>query len=83
MRKFRYPESYDTLNDDQTMIFDMMLWGYQTGRHYFLTGDAGVGKSYLIRTFSDFCKLNNINLVKVAPTGIAAINIGGMTIHRF
>lgn len=82
MRKYRYPDAYNTLNDDQLLIFDMMLWGYNNSRHFFLTGDAGVGKSYLIRTLSDFCRLNNINLIKVAPTGIAAINVSGMTIHR-
>lgn len=82
MRSYKYPDTYNTLNEDQSLIFDMILWGYNNGRHFFLTGDAGVGKSYLIRTWSDFCKLNNINLVKVAPTGVAAINVGGMTIHR-
>lgn len=82
MKKYKYPEQYDTLNEDQKMTFDMLLWGYNNGRHFFLTGDAGVGKSYLIRTLSDFCNINNINFIKVAPTGIAAINIGGMTMHR-
>ena len=49
-------------------------------RNVFLTGGAGVGKSYLtkqlINTYSG-------NLVTLAPTGISAVNIGGQTIHSF
>ena len=82
MKQYEYPQSYYTLNEEQTLIFNMMIWGFDNSKHFFLTGDAGVGKSYIIRTISDFCELNNINLVKVAPTGIAAVNINGMTIHR-
>lgn len=82
MRQHRYPETYETLNEEQSLIFEMLLWGYNNEKHFFLTGDAGVGKSYLIRAFSDYCKLNHINLVKVAPTGIAATNINGMTMHK-
>jgi len=46
----------------------------------FLTGGAGVGKSYLVK---DLIKKYPRNLVVVAPTGIAAVNIGGQTIHSF
>ena len=82
MNKYNYPKSYNTLNEDQKLIFDMLIWGYNNLKNFFLTGDAGVGKSYLINVLSEFCKLNAINLIKTAPTGIAAINIGGTTIHR-
>jgi len=46
----------------------------------FLTGGAGVGKSYLTK---EIIKTYYKNLVVVAPTGIAAVNIGGQTIHSF
>ncbi len=48
--------------------------------HTLLTGDAGTGKSTLIR---EFIAANEGKVVMLAPTGIAAVNIGGMTIHRF
>jgi ATP-dependent DNA helicase PIF1 len=46
----------------------------------FLTGGAGVGKSYLTKKL---IKEYFGNLVVIAPTGIAAVNIGGQTIHSF
>jgi ATP-dependent DNA helicase PIF1 len=49
------------------------------GRHMFLTGKAGTGKSTLIRRF---IAETNRNVVVVAPTGIAALNVDGYTIHR-
>lgn len=49
------------------------------GRHLFLTGKAGTGKSTLIRHFMAGTERN---VVVVAPTGIAALNVDGYTIHR-
>ncbi|MCP9271846.1 AAA family ATPase [Mycolicibacterium arenosum] len=49
------------------------------GRHVFLTGKAGTGKSTLIR---HFIAETERNVVVVAPTGIAALNVDGYTIHR-
>ena len=49
------------------------------GRHLFLTGKAGTGKSTLIRTFMAETERN---VVVTAPTGIAALNVEGYTIHR-
>lgn len=50
----------------------------QTGRHIFLTGKAGTGKTTFLRSIiaGTYKKA-----VVVAPTGIAAINAGGITIH--
>lgn len=45
----------------------------------FVSGKAGVGKSILIKFLQN--KLRNKNMVLIAPTGIASINIGGQTIH--
>jgi hypothetical protein len=51
-----------------------------TGRNVFLTGKAGTGKT----TFLHFIKKNSTKrAVVVAPTGVAAINAGGVTIHSF
>ena len=49
------------------------------GRHVFLTGKAGTGKSTLIRLFMAD---TDRKVVVVAPTGIAALNVDGYTIHR-
>ena len=49
-------------------------------RHLFITGKAGTGKSTLL---SYFCQNTNKKYVTLAPTGIAALNVKGETIHRF
>jgi ATP-dependent exoDNAse (exonuclease V) alpha subunit len=46
----------------------------------FITGKAGTGKSTLLKYFVEHSKLKTVVL---APTGIAALNIGGQTIHSF
>lgn len=51
-----------------------------TSKHTFLTGDAGTGKSTLLRKFM---AEHEGEYVALAPTGIAAVNIGGQTIHSF
>jgi ATP-dependent exoDNAse (exonuclease V) alpha subunit len=49
-------------------------------KNLFITGKAGTGKSTLLQCYKE--KKKN-DLVSLAPTGIAAINIGGQTIHSF
>ena len=58
--------------------------------HLFLTGGAGSGKSHLIKTIYaslsktlnfGVCKLDKPKVLLLAPTGVAAINISGTTIH--
>ena len=59
-----------------------LMVAFSTSRPVFITGSAGTGKSYLLRSISDlWAKMGN-NVAIVAPTGIAAINVGGSTIHR-
>ena len=52
----------------------------QTGTNIFLTGKAGTGKTTFLRTL---VKESPKRMIILAPTGIAAINAGGMTIHSF
>lgn len=51
-----------------------------SNEHIFLTGDAGAGKSTLVEYF---IKNTKKNVVVLAPTGVAAINVGGQTLHSF
>ena len=51
-----------------------------SGRHVFVTGRAGTGKSTLLNYF---CAHTGKAVVVLAPTGVAAINVGGQTIHSF
>jgi uncharacterized protein YpbB len=50
----------------------------QTNRNIFLTGKAGTGKTTLLK---EIIQSTHKNTVVVAPTGIAALNAGGVTIH--
>lgn len=48
--------------------------------HLFVTGRAGTGKSTLLRCLVDLIPQEKVVL---APTGLAAVNVGGQTIHSF
>ncbi|WP_313805829.1 helix-turn-helix domain-containing protein [Flavobacterium sp.] len=50
----------------------------QTNQSIFLTGKAGTGKTTLLR---EILSSTHKNTIVVAPTGIAALNAGGVTIH--
>ena len=63
-------------------IQNCMAWQFiqNTGTHLFLTGKAGTGKTtFLKNSEGTFPK----RMVVLVPTGIAAINAGGVTIHSF
>ena len=52
----------------------------QSNRNIFLTGRAGTGKTTFLKYIRDNCPKQ---MAVVAPTGVAAINAGGATIHSF
>jgi ATP-dependent DNA helicase PIF1 len=63
------------LSREQRALFEVIE---KTTGHVFVTGKAGTGKSLLLR----YLKSNSSKrLICLAPTGIAALNIGGQTIH--
>ena len=66
-----------SLGSEQRAVFEQIE---STNQSAFITGRAGTGKSYLL---SFFVANSHKNVVVVAPTGVAAINIGGQTIHSF
>lgn len=65
------------LNDEWKAVLSAMNSGTD---HIFVTGDAGTGKSTLLNHFVDNASLS---IAIVAPTGVAALRVGGETIHRF
>lgn len=52
----------------------------QTARHIFLTGKAGTGKTTFLKYIREH---GSKKMVILAPTGVAAINAGGVTLHSF
>jgi ATP-dependent exoDNAse (exonuclease V) alpha subunit len=52
----------------------------KTHRNVFITGRAGTGKSTLL---TYFCEQTDKKAVVLAPTGVAAVNVRGQTIHSF
>ena len=65
------------LNDEFSAALDVIRAGEE---HVFITGQAGVGKTALLRHFVDAAEGKQVVL---APTGVAALHAGGQTIHSF
>lgn len=72
----------DMIDKDEKIILsgeqESALGVMMSGANMFLTGEAGTGKSTLVREFLRRC---DRECVVLAPTGIAALNAGGTTIH--
>ncbi|KAH0602822.1 uncharacterized protein H6S33_008472 [Morchella sextelata] len=74
-----------TLSDEQNHVLDLVM---ESGKSVFFTGSAGTGKSVLMREVINHLKrkYNDKESEKVAvtaSTGLAACNIGGVTLHSF
>src|SRR5699024_7619499 len=63
-----------------TTEFQDALDQINAGQNVLITGKAGTGKSTLLRTFLDGVKHKKV--LVTAPTRIAALNVGGFTIHQ-
>ncbi|MGE0766377.1 MAG: ATP-dependent RecD-like DNA helicase [Hyphomicrobiaceae bacterium] len=57
--------------------------GIASGRSMFVCGRAGVGKSRQLMWVKEWAAENGITTACLAPTGVAAVNVGGQTIHSF
>lgn len=75
-------DSDEPLRDDIVLTeeFERALEILRSGGNLFLTGKAGTGKSTLIRHF--IAEAEDRRVLVAAPTGIAALNVSGYTIHR-
>tara|TARA_B100001769_G_scaffold227289_1_gene188789 strand:- start:2400 stop:3761 length:1362 start_codon:yes stop_codon:yes gene_type:complete len=71
----------DTLNLEQNIIFEK----YKNGENIFITGPAGSGKSFLIKTIVNYSNEINKKIQVCALTGCASIllNCNANTLHRF
>lgn len=69
--------SIDLSNTELQQVIQLVQF---SNHSVFLTGKAGTGKSTFLRYISQTTKKKHVIL---APTGIAAINVGGATIHSF
>jgi hypothetical protein len=67
----------DTSNTIFNIAVDLVN---QSSRNIFLTGKAGTGKTTFLKYIRESCSKQ---MAVVAPTGVAAINAGGVTIHSF
>lgn len=77
MAQYEIPENIDLTNPEFRQLQKLID---ESNRSVFLTGRAGTGKSTFLRYI---CATTRKNFVVLAPTGIAAINVGGMTLHSF
>ena len=68
---------FDTTNQEMQNAYDLIA---KTNKSFFLTGRAGTGKTTFLKSIRQ-----NVakNFVVLAPSGVAAINAGGQTIHSF
>lgn len=87
-RKDRYERSWASartvskdfsgLTEGQQRVMDLV----ERGVNVYLTGLGGTGKSYVLEKVIDRAKESGKGVIVCAPTGIAALNVGGSTIHR-
>ncbi len=66
-----------TLSKNQQLFLDHAL----KGDNIFLTGKAGTGKTFVVKQVMAALRAENKKVVANAPTGVAANNVGGQTIH--
>ena len=71
------PNNQIRLSDEQLSVFRAIE---ESSDHFFITGKAGTGKSVLLRYFVEHTAKT---VAVTAPTGLAAVNVGGQTLHSF
>ena len=67
------------MNEDQQRVLDTV----KSGASVFISGSAGVGKSFTIENIVQWCKRTDKTVGVTALTGMAAITISGRTLHSF
>lgn len=85
--------TFDELGDEQKIVYNAVVG---ERKNCFFTGAAGSGKSWVLKaivaglrsttfltTEQDKAKTKGLEVMVCAPTGLAASNVGGVTIHKF
>ena len=73
------PIQYSSLTTQQQKAANLALEGH----NIFLSGPAGTGKSHVSKYILQTLQSKGTKVSPTAPTGVAAINIGGSTLHSF
>ena len=78
---------YNTmLIDSQKAVLDYIQTNKRRTLHILITGGAGTGKSFMLRLLKETLLRENTteypNVLVAAPTGVAAYNINGHTLHK-
>ena len=71
------------LDDYQQVLLDEIVPNRGVGSNVWITGAAGTGKSVLLRAIIKKLKKRNVTFAVAAPTGIAAFQVGGQTLHSW
>ncbi len=69
------------MKDKLTKSQKKLLKALRSGRNVFITGEAGSGKSYTLNQYIKEEEEKGKKVIVTAPTGIAALNVGGVTMH--
>ena len=77
MTNSKHKQSQIEINEQFRYALDIME---NSNRSIFITGRAGTGKSTLLEYFRNTTKKK---VAVLAPTGVAALNVKGQTIHSF
>lgn len=72
-----FPEDIFPNNQEVLNAFNLAEF---TSRPLYITGKAGTGKSTFLK---HYCQNTHKKFLVLAPTGLAALNVGGQTIHSF
>lgn len=67
------------LHPEQEAVVEAIMQGHNV----FYTGSAGVGKSTVLKNFVSRLRTQNKKIDIIAPSGIAALNVGGMTTYSY
>lgn len=78
---FNLEQALETASAEQINVFDHIVANPRGV--YVVHGGAGVGKSFLLKMIYTYLSSHNFIVQKLAPTGVAATNVFGQTLHRY
>ena len=67
------------MTDTETLATDAILKGHNVC----VLGQPGTGKTHLLLKLANVLNSKSKRVIKTATTGIASVNVGGQTIHKY